>query len=248
MNVFTTIIFIINFFSISTYQSDEIINELAPKTINFRVRDANTYKIFEFTPLCKNNNSYYENFYIQVHTFQYFNLYIYFDLSKIDYDRLGFFINEKEKDYFNTRFTSQRFYLQCGVKNYILISNHGYSPLFKPSFALLSIIREDSEVINISPSISDFFIFNKRKDKKETFIYSYNETKYALINYDFDEAKEFKIFEDDNIIYDINISKSKILFEFKKNKNYTIYYDLYKNYGHMYSYLISFFFFNLLLL
>ena len=82
----------------------------------------------------------------------------------------------------------------------------------------------DADIGNIplSPQLSDFFSFHKRKDKEEIILYSFNETKYGLFS--FSTKAQVKIFKNNELFYNKEDEPKKVLL-LEKNENYTIYFN-----------------------
>ena len=122
--------------------------------------------------------------------------------------------------------------LDCQKEYYFVIIYSGYTKnidYHELSVLLFNIIDANIDVINLSPELSDIFLFHQRnKTKKEIIFYSHNETKYGLIN--FISNTTIQIFKNDEIIYEKGEKdfKKEILFE--KNENYTIHFMGYKKY------------------
>ena len=154
----------LNFLPIYSYYPDDIITELVPKIIHFTVLDSNSYKIFEYTPLCKGSQTF-QNIYVQLSNS--FDFYIYDNLSSIQQDKNFKFINYEIHEEFTPPNVSKYIEKQftCGIKYYFVIS--GTYPDFRvmPSHTILRIINTSSDTINISPSISDFFYLVKENMK-----------------------------------------------------------------------------------
>ena len=196
----------------SSIEYDEEIFEFIPKTIISSRSD----KIFKYNLSCKDERKE-TSIYFQAISNNIFTLSIYYDATNIEKNENGYYINYNitETITLNEQFTFKN--LTCNHDYYFVIYKRIYD-MDKLYYIQFSIINEETNLFNLSPSYSLFYtLFPRKKDQEEHFYYSFNETKYALINY----HGFIKIEENDKIIYNNNNSK---LFEFKKDLKYNIYY------------------------
>ena len=71
--------------------------------------------------------------------------------------------------------------MECEKNYYFVISDASKSTYYYYSYVHFSIIDADIESFKISPSLSNFFLFQKRDNRNQDFLfYSYKETKYGL--------------------------------------------------------------------
>ena len=209
------IILILLYYSVKTstdYEYD-ILDEFIPKTII----DANSDKIFKYHLSCKDERKA-PKIYFQVMTNDYFYLLLYDDLNKI-YKVGNFYKNYTSISSFyyynnnNIIFNN----LTCNKDNYFIIYQRFYD-INEQYFYQISIVNEETNIFNLSQLLSPYyFLFPRESNKKESFYFSFNETKYALITFD----GFIKIKENEEIIY--NDNKSNV-FEFKKDLKYYINY------------------------
>ena len=242
---FLTIFILILSISIEINIIYENIVELIPH--NFFIDSLNTvfFKIFKYIPSCEHSVNLSKNIFIQITIAtsdpEDHKLYLYEELSDIMQNENEEFINFKES-YRNFTYDLP-INLKC-KKEYFFVfyafSNNNINEDYKigPFAYQIVILNEETDIINLSPSLSDHYSFSQLPNKERKFLYSHHETKYALISSENDG--KIRIIENDNLIYENeNIYISKVI-EFKKNSNYTI---LYNNLP-KYSSLINFQFFN----
>ena len=170
------IIFILQVFTASCNYYFEIIKELIPKTAIFETRDSNTYKIYKYIPSCSDNNIYNKNIYLQFlgnGQNSYFYIYFYDYYDNIAQDKHGQFINYINRhNIINNpyRITSLEVSilisnLNCSQHYYVAISNTISNLNDYVSGFIFNIIDADIDIINLSPELSDFFSFHKKKTK-----------------------------------------------------------------------------------
>ena len=194
----------------------EVIEEFIPKTFF----SDGSHKIFKYNLSCKDDRKE-TNIYFQAMTNDYFFLYLYDNLTKIQKDE-----HENYKDYTSRKMISTNENsiplnnLTCNkVYYFIILKDSTY--IEGNYYCQFSIINDETNKFNLSPSLSLYFTLFPR-NRTESFYYSFDKTKYALINYD----GIIEIEEDGKIIYNNNNTNSKI-FEFKKDLKYNIKYISY---------------------
>ena len=230
MKVYFLIIILLQIFlSLSDY-SYELIEELVTKYIIFEIQDFNAFKIFKYIPPCSksasNTKDIYAKFFLWTGNF---NFYIYDNFDDIKQEETGNFANSKEfKNLdFNPSYQMDSELisgLTCGKEYYFVISMALTNNNILSSYILFNIIDASVDKINISPLISDRFIFLDTKPQ-EIFTYCHNETKYASIY--IGSHSELKIFKNEEMIFnkDKNADFNIAPIEFEKNQNYTIYFE-----------------------
>ena len=188
VNIIFLIIFIFQAFTISCNYSYEPIEELIPKTAIFETRDFNSYKIYRYIPSCSGAYIYNKNIYLQIIADGQDSdicIYFYDNYEKIEQDSNSFFINFIGKETYIYRLIDSILIsdLNCNQEYYIVISNaHPYPNKYVSGF-IFNIMDADIGNITLSPELSDFFSFHKRKNKEEIILYSFNETKYGLFSF-----------------------------------------------------------------
>ena len=81
---------------------------------------------------------------------------------------------------------------------------------------------EETDIINLSPLLSDYYkIIPRKENKEENLFYSFNETKLAIIQF---EEGNLILKENDIIICESTKDNCKKTFEFKKDEKYNIIY------------------------
>ena len=81
---------------------------------------------------------------------------------------------------------------------------------------------EETDIINLSPLLSDYYkIIPRKENKEENLFYSFNETKLAIIQF---ENGNLILKENDIIICESTKDNCKKTFEFKKDEKYNIIY------------------------
>ena len=210
-------ILLLLYYSVKTeYENEyELIEEFIPKTIIFNRAD----KIIKYKLSCKNERNETSVYFQIITNKDYHYLYFYDDFTKIQMDEKGNFINyilmrniisNKPVINFNT--------LTCNKDYYFIIYKKNYDMNAPSSNIQISIINDETKIFNLSPSLSlDYTLYPRENHKEECFYYSFNENKYALINYN----GSLKIEENNKII---NNNTKLDLFEFKKDLKYHIYY------------------------
>jgi hypothetical protein len=196
----------------------EVIDEFIPKTILSLESD----KLFKYHLSCRDERKE-TNIYLQFITnyafYYYYPLYLLFydDFTKINKDKGNYrnytsifeIYGYKEKALNN---------LTCNKDYYFVVYNKN-DPLNnnKQFFFQISIVNNETNIFNLSPSLSQFYVlFPREINKTECFFYSFNETKYVLIKYD----GLLEIKENGTFIYRNNTLN---LFQFKKDLKYYIY-------------------------
>ena len=193
----------------------EVIDEFVPKLI-FPDKSG---KIFKYNWLCgdKRNET---NIYFQAMTNDRYSLEIYFydDFTKIKKDEDGFYRNYTSREeilddkpviIFNK--------LSCNKDYYFVILRRGSLDNIVSIFIQITIFTDETNIFNLSPLLSLDYTLFPRNNKEECFYYSFNESKYALIDYN----GLLTIEENGQIISDYD--KTNIIL-FKKNMEYKIYY------------------------
>jgi hypothetical protein len=184
----------------------EEIEELIPKTMVFDLyHDILIYKYH----IPFNDDSKVGNFTLFISSIdEYLSLFIYDNYSIIADAEKGDFINYNSKI---EKFTKKDIIfdnLTCD-NDYYLVFQYPTTEFFE-----ITILNNRNKTLNISPLLSDYFkIYPSNKEHLQCFYY-FNETKYALINYE----GLFLMKEDDKDIHQ-NFNK---IFEFKANSNYSM--------------------------
>jgi len=209
------IILLVLYYSIKANNEYEVIDEFIPKFIFNNVQD----KIFKYNSLCgekKNKTDIYFQA-ISTETFSFY-IYLYDDLSKIQKDQYGFYVN----------YTSQAVITKnnqviifnntiCNKDYYFFIKSYSFDELVS-GFIQVSIFNDEANIFNLSSLLSLDYTFIPRKNRiEECFYYSFNESKYALI----DNNGNLKIEENGQ---NISISDKINIIQFKKDLEYKIYY------------------------
>ena len=214
---------------ISSNYTYEIIEELIPNYATFDLLDFNAFKIFKYIPKCtENNNNYNKSINAQIIMYMvYMELYLYDNFSKIEQNEDASFINYLDyRNIYNWEdFQVESFHnLICGKEYYFVTSLAYKLATCNTRYFQFTIIDESTDIINISPLISDRFAFIGRKSK-EIIQYLYNETKYA--SFFFSYVTSVKIFKNNEVIYDKKKDEPSYIdpIEFQKNITYTIYFE-----------------------
>ena len=167
---------------ISNNYTFEIIEELVPNYATFDLLDFNAFKIYQYIPQCTEYNNYNRSLYAQlIMNYIHLNLYLYDNFSSIEQDEDARFINSLDyRNFYNWEdFQVESFHnLICGKEYYFVISLASKLTYCDTRYFQFTIIDESTEIINISPLLSERFAFIGRKSK-EIIQYLYNETKYA---------------------------------------------------------------------
>ena len=226
-NFFLIIIFILQFLFISSNYSFELIEELVPKKVIFDMIDFNSFKIFKYIPTCIENSKFNKSVYAETFT-DYFakDIYLYDDFNNIRQDQRAKFINylDFREERKGVDSSVELFNLTCD-KEYFFVLSFAQSDIYvSRTYSLFSIIDLSNDKINISPLISEYFIFDIRKPI-EIFEYFHNETKYAILS--FNDNAEVKILKNKETIYYHKKGENAFIepIEFEKNQNYTIYFE-----------------------
>ena len=195
----------------------EKIEEFIPKTII----DDGSDKFFKYNLSCKDEIKETNIYFLAMGNADY-HLYFYDDFTNIQKDEYGNYMNYTfgEMISYNKHFIPLR-NLICN-KDYYFIISQSYSFIEKRGrYIHFSIVNDETNKFNLFPSLSLYYTLFPR-NRAESFYYSFDETKYALINYD----GFIEIEEDGKIIYNNNNTNSKV-FEFKKDLKYNIKYISY---------------------
>ena len=226
VNITFLIIFIFQAFTISCNYSFESIEELIPKTGIFETRDSNSYKIYRYIPSCSGTNIYHKNIYLQILSGGQADIYafLYDNYEKIAQNKDSFFINFIGEEKYISHLAESILIsdLNCNQEYYIVISIAEPYPDIIVSGFIFNVIDADIGNITLSPQLSDFFSFHKRKDKEEIILYSFNETKYGLFS--FSTNAQVQIFKNNEHFYSKEHEPKKVLL-LEKNENYTIYFN-----------------------
>jgi hypothetical protein len=208
-------ILLLLYYSVKTEYEYEIIEEFIPKTIIFDRAD----KVIKYHLSCKNERNE-TSIYFQIITNKdYHYLYFYDDFTKIQKDEKGNYKNYLLKETIISNKPIITFNsLTCNKDYYFIIHNENYDINIPSSNIQISIVNDETKIFNLSPSLSlDYTLYPRENHKEECFYYSFNENKYAFINYN----GSIKIEENRDIIS----NNTKLdLFEFKKDLKYYIYY------------------------
>ena len=215
--------------------SFETIEELIPESFLFDKFEYSSYKILKYTPTCNNTDSDMKNIYFQMYTknvFEEIYLYYYESYSNIEQDENDFFVKYKVKKdlrklnydegYYNILFND----LICQKDYYFIVffitrENYYYSSSNK--YFLISIVNEGSNMINLSPLLSDYYTIIPRKENEvENLVYSFNETRFALIKC---QNISITLKENDSTIFENKDGSIEKTFTFKKDQKYNIYYN-----------------------
>ena len=207
------VLLLLLFYSVkaNTEYEYEIIDEFIPKTI---IAIDRIEKIFKYELSCKDERNE-TNIYFQEMSDSFGDLYLYDDFNKI----------QKIKEYYQN-YTSHESIrwgenisfknLTCNKDYFFVLEGNNYKE--GQHYFQIWIVNEETQIFNLSPTLSLYYtLFPRIKNKTESFYYSFNETKYAFINYN----GLLKIEENGKIIYNNTNLK---LFKFQKNLNYSIFY------------------------
>ena len=232
MNALVLVIYITNIFVISPY-TYELIEELIPKTIIFNLTDSNSFKIFKYIPSCLENEDY-KSIYLQFLNDRNgtYNIYIYDDFSKIAQNSDSKFENYINHYRIISLENSVLFSnLNCKKEYYFVISlniykyRYEFPDIYYPTLSglLFNIIDGKTDIINLSPELSDIFAFQQRdRYQQEIIFYSHTETKKGLISFSTDA--KIQIFKNNEIIYEKGEEDYKKELLLEKNENYTFYF------------------------
>ena len=217
--------------------SFETIEELIPKSYLFDKFENSSYRILKYTPNCNGNtDSNTTNIYFQMYNNKLVRdlyLYYYDNYSNIEQDDNGFFVNHKLKiylsksNYYNDVYYNIKFDdLICQNDYYFIVFffiRQSYFNTVDTKYFLISIINEGSNMINLSPLLSDYYTIIPRKENEvENLFYSFNETRFALIKC---ENINITLKENDIIIFENKAGSIEKIFTFKKDQKYNIYYN-----------------------
>ena len=220
------IIFTLNLFTSLCQQDYEVIEEYIPYIVYFQTVNANSYKIYNYTPSC--DNIYTKKVYINLmkDEYTYIKLYTYYDASKIEQDSEGNFTNH-DSEIELKKYLSQ-IDLDCGKTYYFVFKHTNNGEILKPFYFQFSFSDDILDSIDISSLFlkSRYLTFLKRTEKEEKYIYSSNENKNVLIT--FSKDSNLSIINDNNqTIYEIKADTSMAkLFEFKSGQKYNINYNV----------------------
>jgi len=221
------VLLLLLYFSVKseTESKFEVIEEFIPKIIF----DVYSDKFFKYNLSCKGERKE-TKIYFQVMRSDDYVLYFYDDITKIQKDEYGYYTNytlDKIIGHKTNFIPSNN--LICN-KNYYFIITKLNTETNENNYLYFSIINDETNKFNLSPALSLYYSLFPR-NRTESFYYSFDKTKYALINYD----GFIEIEEDGKIIYKNNNTNSKV-FEFKKDLKYNIKYISYSPiYIHFYN-------------
>ena len=226
-NLFLIIIFILQFLFISSNYSFELIEELVPKKLIFDMFDFNSFKIFKYIPTCIENSKFNKSVYAETFTdYIHIDIYLYDNFNNIRQDNRAKFINylDFREERKGGDSSVELFNLTCDKEYFFVLSFARSNIEVSRFYSLFSIIDLSNDKINISPLISEYFIFDIRKPI-EIFEYFHNETKYAILS--FNDNAEVKILKNKETIYYHKKGENAFIepIEFEKNQNYTIYFE-----------------------
>ena len=219
-NILLHLLFFLFVFPVKSEYSFEEIKELVPKLI---IKDEYSlfYKIFKYhVPYNENYNT--TNISLQISSSNHlFTMFLYDNYSEIVQDQKGLFKNyildvELRKEFYSLN------NLNCNRDYYLVFffNDNSYKTYIFP--LQIVILNEVTNIINLSPLLSDYFeIIPRNINKSEILFYCFNKTKYASIQ---SIKGELLLKEDDNLIYNNSNAGFHELFEFKKNQKYYIYY------------------------
>lgn len=219
---FFSFLLIIDILSKTYHYEYEKIEELISYNIIAEFELELYYKIFQYIPICNDNNNSTKNIYFQfVGKSTSYYLYKYSNFSKIFINQYNNFINYDEYHSLFLRPSILFENLICGKDYYFIISRKIYS-ITNPELFQISVVDADIDTINISNLPSPYLTIIPRNENEEIFFYYSNETKYILIH--FSDTAQFKIVENITVIEEIEKSEISKLYEFKNNCKYYISY------------------------
>ena len=194
----------------------EVIDEFVPKLI-FPDKSG---KILKYNLLCGDKRNETKIYFQAMTNDKYsFGIYLYDDFTKIKKDDYGFYRNytsrveipyDKPVIIFNNTSCNKDYYF--AILGMDSLNNKG------TTFIQITIFNDETNIFNLSPLLSLDYTFFPRNNKEECFYYSFNESKYALIDYN-----GLLRLEENGQIISHNDKKNIILFE--KDKEYKIYYE-----------------------
>jgi len=215
--IFITLLVLYYSVKANTESEYEVIDEFVPKLIFSHMT---IDKIFKYNLLCGNNRNE-TNIYFQAMTdYRYnFDLYFYDDFTKIKKDKYGYYTNYTLSKKINDSVTIFN-NITCNKDYYFTITNIFSVWKEVPAFIQISIINDETYNFNLSPLLSQDYILYPRESMLflESLYYCFNESKYAIIDYD----GYLRIEENgENISNKDNLN----IIEFKKDLEYKIVYE-----------------------
>ena len=199
----------------------ETLDELIPKTIFLNKSDS-SYVIMKYKALCAKDHSTNINFQttgnLDIRLGQ---VYLYDDLSKANLNKDGYFVDFiEENDLYNDIIFHN---ITCQKDYYFIILYFMTGFDLYNGYYQVTIINEETNIFNLSPILSQYYTFFPRKENRtENFIYEFNETRYAFIQFD---KGNLKIKDNDAIIFDNNGESFDKIFKFQKDKKYYLYFS-----------------------
>ena len=210
------LILLLLYYSVKAEYNYEIIEEFIPKTIV----SASIDKILKYHLSCENQRNKTSIKFQTMINMNSYTLLLYSNLSKIEKNDKGSYINfdlRESISFGNEIITFNN--LTCNEDYYFVLYNYFERIDNKPtSYIQFSIINNETNIFNISPSLShDYTLFPREDHTEECFHYFFNETKYALLHYN------DSIYIENNGTTTI-LNKKISLFKFDKDTEYYIYY------------------------
>lgn len=209
------VLLLLLYFSVKseTESKFEVIEEFIPKII----LDDGSDKFFKYYLSCKDGRKK-TKIYFQAMGNDDYTFYFYDDITKIQTDESGNYENYTSyKDFTYNIHLIPSNNIICNKTYYFIISKLNPERNVN-NYLHFSIVNDETNKFNLSPALSLYYTLFPR-NRAESFYYSFDKTKYALINYN----GFIEIEEDGKIIYNNNNTNSKV-FEFKKDLKYNIKY------------------------
>ena len=209
------VLLLLLYFSVKseTESKFEVMEEFIPKII----LDDGSDKFFKYYLSCKGEIKK-TKIYFQAMGNDDYTFYFYDDITKIQTDESGNYMNYTSYKVFtyNLHLIPSNNII-CN-KNYYFIISKLNPERNENNYLHFSIVNDETNKFNLSPALSLYYTLFPR-NRAESFYYSFDKTKYALIKYN----GFIEIEEDGKIIYSNNNTNSKV-FEFKKDLKYNIKY------------------------
>ena len=233
MKEFFFFFFVLNYIKSDLYDYEPI-EEIIPKSSILFI-PKKSYKIYEYYPLCpaeegnlNQNKSVYLMLYGSYQSFDRIYIYTYDNYSNIEQDESGNFKNYIWSDAFN----NYGFYLRSFTCNYTyyFVIFYGYGTNFPLKYQFIIFEDKPDNIIQINPSLSDYFVFMKDTIHPLKLKYMYEENKIVLITLRYE--MNLKIFENATLIYDEEAKdKDEIVkLVFKKDFEYNIIFEYTRSY------------------
>ena len=144
----------------------EVIEEFIPKTIT----SSNSDTFFKYHLSCSNEKKE-TNIYFQSISNSIYYVSLYDDLTQIHKDINGYYTNFKDFIVISYDYLFSFNHLTCNKDYYFIIYKTLYNEEIKNYFQF-SIINEETNILNLSPSLSLYYILYPRKsDKAECLFY-----------------------------------------------------------------------------